>query len=145
MLTPADLEWIRRLPDQPEKRDLTTLKALKRKAAANSSEVRLLDSILREAPRDDARQRERQELERRLAVIDNALSDDGQERSQQARTVGARRIARVKVQRRELSLADAQNEAARRIDAQAEERRATAQTERKAVRTRLRELKRLGV
>jgi hypothetical protein len=140
-LSPADLEWIRRLPAHPSPEEQGILRAMRR-GARGKDEVRLLESLLAPIGRTNAQSQERAELEQRLAVIDDALSDEGRERAHAAVRRGALRIVnhRASAARRTPLESDhaAAIEAAR---ADAKERRQAMAKERSEITKRLGEIR----
>ncbi len=140
-LTPADMELIRRMGDVPTPEQRAVLRVMRRATMA-ADEIRLLDSLLAPIGRANAREQERSELEQRLAVIDDALSDEGQERSAAAVRRGALRILGHQASAaRRTPLQSDQDAAIKSAMADAKERRRAMEDERAEIKGRLRELK----
>jgi hypothetical protein len=143
-LSAADLEWIRRLPAQPSAEDQGTLRVLRRGVVA-PDERRLLDSLLAPLAQTTADELERAELDRRLAVIDEALSDEDQEHVRTAVRRGALRIAEHKARAaRRNPLQSDQDAAVEAAMAGHKERRRSLERERVQIQERLRELRPSG-
>ena len=139
-LSLADLEWIRRLPLQPSPEDQGTLRALRR-GVTSADEVRLLDSLLAPIGRANAQGQERTDLERRLAVLDDRLSDEGQDKARTAARRGALRIVdhKATAARRNPLQSDQETAVAAAL-AGAKERHREMERERVEIKGRLREI-----
>jgi hypothetical protein len=143
-LTQTDLEWIRRLGFAPTPEEKATLRVMRR-AATSPDEVRLLDSLLAPIGRANALDQERTELEQRLAVLDDRLSDEGQDQANTAVRRGALRIVGHQASAARRNPLQSEQEAAiKAAMADATARRRSMEQERAEIKRRLREIRRDG-
>ncbi len=90
-LTPADLEWIRQLPERLTPEQWVTVRLMRRRALC-PSELRLVTSVMRRGYVHDPCYAERQELTQRRAYLERALSQEGRAAAASHEAVARRQL-----------------------------------------------------
>jgi len=137
----STLEWLRRLSDEPEPSDVATLQALRR-GAREPGDVRLLDSLLSGVAERDRANRERRELESRLAYLESQAGTEARARNARHRELAVKQLARALSRSERLSQADADRRARAAVERGALEEEQQRGTELATIKVRLRELAR---
>jgi hypothetical protein len=113
-LDAATIEWIRRLPDEPDSSDVATLRVLRRTASA-PSDIRLLDSLLNAVNEVERSTREDAIAEHRLRILKAQQTTDGQDHLARERARVIKRLTQTLQQNERLSPAAAQQRAEQRL------------------------------